>query len=70
MQVLFEFVETGEIEISEIRIELKAYKKIIDDMEIKLILGRPEGTRCYCIYSSWSRRNRESRLGANAFSNV
>ena len=42
MQVLFEFVETGEIEIDEIRIELKAYKKIIDDMEIKLILGRPE----------------------------
>ena len=42
MKVLFEFAETGEIEIDEIKIELKAYKKIIDDMEIKLILGRPE----------------------------
>ncbi len=42
MKVLFEFAENGEIEIDEIRIELKSYTKIIDDMEIKLILGRPE----------------------------
>ena len=42
MKVLFEFAEIGEVEIDEIRIELKAYKDIIDDMEIKLILGRPE----------------------------
>ena len=42
MKVLFEFAETGEVEIDEIRIELKAYKDIIDDLEIKLILGRPE----------------------------
>jgi peptide chain release factor 2 len=42
MQVLFEFAEIGEVEIDEIRIELKAYKDIIDDLEIKLILGRPE----------------------------
>ena len=42
MKVLFEFAETGDVELDEIKIELKAYKKIIDDMEIKLILGRPE----------------------------
>ena len=42
MKVLFEFAEAGEIEIDEIRIELSAYKNIIDDMEIKLVLGRPE----------------------------
>ena len=42
MKVLFEFAETGDVEIDEIKIELKVYKKIIDDMEIKLILGRPE----------------------------
>ena len=42
MKVLFEFAEIGEVEIDEIKNELKAYKDIIDDMEIKLILGRPE----------------------------
>ncbi len=42
IKVLFEFAEIGEVEIDEIRIELKAYKDIIDDLEIKLILGRPE----------------------------
>ena len=42
MKVLFEFAEIGEVEIDEIRFELKAYKDIIDDLEIKLILGRPE----------------------------
>ncbi len=42
MKVLFEFAEIGEVEIDEIKNELKAYKDIIDDMEIKLNLGRPE----------------------------
>lgn len=42
MKVLFEFAEIGEVEIDEIKNELKAYKDIIDDMELKLILGRPE----------------------------
>ena len=42
MKVLFEFAETGEVGIDEIGIELKAYKDIIDDIEIKSILGRPE----------------------------
>ena len=42
MKVLFEFAESGDIETNEIIAELKDYKKIIDDLEIKLILGRPE----------------------------
>ena len=42
MKILFEFAESGDIEINEIEAELKSYKKIIDDLEIKLILGRPE----------------------------
>ena len=42
MKILFEFAEIGEVEIDEIRLELKAYKDIIDDLEIKLILGRTE----------------------------
>ena len=42
MIVLFEFAESGDIEVDEIKIELKSYMKIIDDLEVKLILGRPE----------------------------
>ena len=42
MKILFEFAESGDIETNEIKIELKDYKKNIDDLEIKLILGRPE----------------------------
>lgn len=42
MKILFEFAESGDIETNEIIAELKDYKKIIDDLEIKLILGRPE----------------------------
>ena len=42
MKVLFEFAEDGEIELDEIRVELKTYKNIIEDIEIQLILGLPE----------------------------
>ena len=42
MKILFEFAESGDIDTDEIKSELKDYKKIIDDLEIKLILGRPE----------------------------
>ena len=42
MEILFEFAEVGEADISEIEIELEAYKSIIDEVEIKLTLGRPE----------------------------
>ena len=42
VEVLFEFAEAGETELLEIQKELKAYQKIIDDVEMKLILGKPE----------------------------
>ena len=42
MQILFEFAEAGEVELIEIENELEAYKNIIDEVEIKLTLGRPE----------------------------
>ena len=42
VEVLFEFAEAGETELHEIQKELKAYQKIIDDVEMKLILGKPE----------------------------
>lgn len=42
MEVLFEFAEAGETDIAEVHKELKTYQKIIDDVEMKLILGKPE----------------------------
>ena len=42
MEILFEFAESGDVELVEIKNELDAYKNIIDDVEIKLTLGRPE----------------------------
>ena len=42
MEVLFEFAEEGETTLDEIQKELKQYQKIIDDVEMKLILGKPE----------------------------
>ncbi|MDP6170044.1 MAG: peptide chain release factor 2, partial [Candidatus Marinimicrobia bacterium] len=42
MKILFEFAEAGEVELIEIENELEAYKNIIDEVEIKLTLGRPE----------------------------
>ena len=42
MEVLFEFVEEGEMGLDEIQNELNLYQKIIDDVEMKLILGKPE----------------------------
>ena len=41
VEVLFEFFEENEIEISEINTELNLYVKIIEDIELKLILGDP-----------------------------
>ena len=37
--VLFEFAESGEVEEKEIIDELNQYEKIINDLELKLILG-------------------------------
>ena len=42
MEVLFEFAEIGETELKEVEKELVDYQKIIDEIEMKLILGRPE----------------------------
>ena len=42
MEVLFEFAEEGEMGLDEIQNELNLYQKIIDDVEMKLILGKPE----------------------------
>ncbi len=42
MEVLFEFAEAGEAELEDIEIEINQYKKIIDTVELKLILGKPE----------------------------
>jgi peptide chain release factor 2 len=42
MEVLFEFADEGEAGLGEIQKELKQYQKIIDDVEMKLILGKPE----------------------------
>ncbi|MGY8787168.1 MAG: PCRF domain-containing protein, partial [Fidelibacterota bacterium] len=42
MEVLFEFADEGEASLGEIQKELKQYQKIIDDVEMKLILGKPE----------------------------
>ena len=42
MEILFEFAESGDVELVEIKNELDAYKNIIDDVEIKLTLGSPE----------------------------
>ena len=42
MEILFEFAEAGEVELNEIENELDAYKNIIDEVEIKLTLGRSE----------------------------
>ena len=45
MEVLFEFADKGEIEFIEIQSELKAYKEIIDKVEISLMLSKPEDTQ-------------------------
>ena len=42
MEVLFEFAKEGETGLDEIQNELNLYQKIIDDVEMKLILGKPE----------------------------
>ena len=42
MEILFEFADSGDIELVEIKNELEAYKSIIDEVEIKLTLGNSE----------------------------
>tara|TARA_B100001758_G_scaffold84006_1_gene71409 strand:- start:2493 stop:3368 length:876 start_codon:yes stop_codon:yes gene_type:complete len=42
MEILFEFADSGDIELVEIKNELEVYKSIIDEVEIKLTLGNTE----------------------------
>tara|TARA_Y100001968_G_C19296758_1_gene687015 strand:+ start:149 stop:1066 length:918 start_codon:yes stop_codon:yes gene_type:complete len=42
MKILFEFAYDGDIELIEIQKELAAYKNIIDEIEMKLTLGKRE----------------------------
>ena len=45
IEVLFEFFDQGEINIEEIYLEVKNFNDIIEDVELKNILGRDEDTQ-------------------------
>ena len=45
IEVLFEFFDQGEINIEEIYIEVKNFNDIVEDVELKTILGRDEDTQ-------------------------
>ena len=45
IEVLFEFFDQGEINIEEIYLEVKSFNDIIEDIELKTILGRDEDTQ-------------------------
>ena len=45
IEVLFEFFDQGEINIEEIYLEVKNFNDIIEDVELKTILGRDEDTQ-------------------------
>ena len=42
MEILFEFANAGETDLNEIETELYAYKNIVDEVELKLTLSKPE----------------------------
>ena len=42
MEILFEFADAGETDLNEIETELYAYKNIVDELELKLTLSKPE----------------------------
>jgi len=42
MEILFEFADTGDVDILEIKKDLKDYINIISEVELKLTLGKPE----------------------------
>ena len=45
IEVLFEFFDQGEINIEEIYLEVKNFNDIIEDVELKTLLGRDEDTQ-------------------------
>ena len=42
MEILFEFADAGETDLNEIETELYAYKNIVDEVELRLTLSKPE----------------------------
>ena len=42
VEVLFEFAQEGEASLDEIKTDLFSYQKIVDDIELKMILGKRE----------------------------
>ena len=42
MVILFEFADAGETDLNEIETELYAYKNIVDEVELRLTLSKPE----------------------------
>ena len=42
VEILFEFAEEGEASLDEIKTDLSSYQKIVDDIELKMILGKRE----------------------------
>ncbi|MBT7512898.1 MAG: peptide chain release factor 2 [Candidatus Marinimicrobia bacterium] len=42
VEILFEFAEEGEASLDEIKTDLSSYQKIVDDIELKMILGKKE----------------------------
>ena len=42
VEVLFEFAQEGEASLDEIKTDLSSYQKIVDDIELKMILGKRE----------------------------
>lgn len=44
MEVLLEFAETGDAELEEVAEELQSYTKIIEEVELKMILGDEQDT--------------------------
>ena len=45
VDVLFEFYEEGEISLDDLIIEVNQYNKVIEELELKMILGREEDTQ-------------------------
>ena len=70
MKVLFEFAEIGEVEIDEIRIELKAYKDIIDDLEIKLFWDALKMNKMLLYLFILEQEEPRAKIGLKCFSNV
>ena len=42
MEILFEFADAGETDLNEIETELYDYKNIVDEVELRLTLSKPE----------------------------